>query len=170
MGDLVAIDFRSKNRKTASGSVKTNVDRDNVIDIKTHRKEKKMKERRRNKRIILTEYFSAYVQVPTKGLQEVTLYDISKKGIAFNIAQENGCFNPKEIINIRIYLNGYTYYRFTTKVSHIQHLTDEGVYRVGAEFLINKWNRYPLNSFVEFVKSMNSEIKIDVGDMVINYR
>ncbi len=172
LDNLVVVDFAKKTRKEIEKTELSNSAKSegSVVCIEKERKQRTMKDRRKAKRVILTEYFSAYVQVPNKGLQEVVLYDLSKKGLAFDMSQESGCFNKNEIIRIRIYLNNYTYFPFNTKVAHTRHVEKEGVYRVGTEFLINKWNRYPLNSFVDFVKSINSEIKIDVGDMVINYR
>ena len=55
-----------------------------VLDMVERRQEMIRSERRRARRNILSEFISAWVVVPERGLLEVALYDISNDGLSFD--------------------------------------------------------------------------------------
>ncbi|MBK7890386.1 MAG: hypothetical protein IPJ84_05895 [Bdellovibrionales bacterium] len=62
------------------------------------------------KRTILSEFIGAFILVPEKGLQKVSIYDISDNGIAFDLDLGGGMMMEGEEIAMRVYLNQFTYF------------------------------------------------------------
>ena len=88
----------SKRRKTgsksgksvASGVVAAEVAAADVVDMTERREAILSSERREVKRTILSEFIGAFILVPEKGLQRVSIYDISENGVAFDLDLAGG--------------------------------------------------------------------------------
>jgi hypothetical protein len=67
-----------------------------VVGLEAKRKEILTQERRQNRRTILSNFLGAFVVVPDHGLKEVSLYDISEGGVAFDLDLSSGQFRMNE--------------------------------------------------------------------------
>lgn len=123
-------------------------------------------ERRHIKRTILSEFVSAMVVLPEKGLIRVGIYDISEHGISFDLEAEQGAFKAGEEIQMRVYLNHKTYFPIAVKVKHATLETTEGVTRHGTEFLKSAENNAALQHFVKFIETVSLGLKKDEGDLM----
>ena len=139
----------------------------NLIDMTERRQEILSEERRRVKRTILTEFISAYIVVPKRGLQNVSLYDISEHGLAFDLELDSGSFKVNEEIAMRVYLNHQTYFPFIVKVANSRSLELEGVNRLGVNFVKNTVNDVALGHFVNFIETVSASLKNDSGDVLV---
>ena len=142
-----------------------------VIDMVEKREEIISKERRDNKRTILTEFVGAFLVLPNMGknlggLQKVYLYDISDKGLSFDIETNVGQLRVGEEIAMRIYLSQKNYFSFVVKVSNSRFMKDEETNRHGCEFVKNLVNKEALNHFVKFVESVAADLRVDDGDLL----
>ncbi|MGE0634426.1 MAG: PilZ domain-containing protein, partial [Pseudobdellovibrionaceae bacterium] len=124
MGQLIDITARLKQKANESENVKKTSSLKNqkaakapVFDLEEPRLKKKEEERREVKRTILSEFISAFVVLPEKGLKKVAIYDISDSGVSFDVPMEDGAFAKGEEIALRIYLNQLTYYPFIVRVA-----------------------------------------------------
>ena len=124
-------------------------------------------ERRQIKRTILTEFVSALVVVPEKGLLKVAIYDISEQGISFDVEMDQGAFKADEEVVMRVYLNQKTYFPIGLKIKHITHENIEGVNRHGSEFTQQAKADAALQYFVKFIESVSQELKKDDGDLMV---
>ena len=124
------IDFQKhlKNREVENKPAERAVSGD-VVNMTERRSEILRDERRKVKRTILTEFIGASVIVPQQGLMKVALYDISDKGIAFDIKVDKGHFKVGEEVAMRVYLNHQTYFPFSVALKNVQEIDEEGVYR-----------------------------------------
>ena len=84
-------------------AVQSNVDASkstsDVMNFDELRQKLLYQERREVKRTILTEFVSAMVVLPEKGLLKVAIYDISEEGISFDIENEHGQFQIDEDVS-----------------------------------------------------------------------
>lgn len=124
-------------------------------------------ERREVKRTILTEFVSAMVVLPEKGLLKVAIYDISEEGISFDIETEYGQFAVDENVTMRVYLNHKTYFPISINIKHLKDEKDEGVTRHGAVFMKGAQTDAALQYFVRFIESVSQGLKKDEGDMMV---
>jgi hypothetical protein len=167
------IDFKQylKGHKKTSSVQKTSHAPAPVIDIVEKREEFILKERRDNKRTILTEFVGAFLVLPNMGanlggLQKVYLYDISDKGLSFDIETRVGHLRVGEEVAMRIYLSQKNYFSFVVKVSNSRYVKDEETYRHGCEFMKNSVNKEALHYFVKFVESVAADLRVDDGDLL----
>lgn len=142
-----------------------------VIDMTEKREEIISKERRDNRRTILTEFVGAFLVLPNMGanlggLQKVFLYDISDKGLSFDIETNVGQLRIGEEIAMRIYLSQKNYFSFVVKVANSRFIKDEETYRHGCEFMKTSVNKEALSHFVKFVESVAVDLKVDDGDLL----
>ncbi|MBC7467667.1 MAG: PilZ domain-containing protein [Bdellovibrio sp.] len=124
-------------------------------------------ERREVKRTILTEFVSAMVVLPEKGLLKVAIYDISEEGISFDVEHEYGQFKVDEEVAMRVYLNHKTYFPISVKVKHVIDEKVEGILRHGSVFQKGAGTDAALQYFVRFIESVSQGLKKDVGDIMV---
>lgn len=138
-----------------------------VMNFDEIRQKMLFQERREVKRTILTEFVSAMIVLPEKGLLKVAIYDISDEGISFDIETEHGQFQAEEEVSMRVYLNHKTYFPISIKVKHLKEEKDEGVFRHGAVFQKGAATDAALQYFVRFIESVSHALKKDEGDMMV---
>lgn len=137
-----------------------------VLDMVERRQEMIRTERRRTRRNVLSEFVSAWVVVPEKGLLEVGLYDISIDGLSFDCTWKKGQFRAGEQIAMRVYLNQKTYFSFIVEVQHVLNVKDENVFRHGVKFIKEPKNEPALYHFVKFIEAISMSLQEDHGDLV----
>ncbi len=176
MGEIImyknnVIDFiaRREQKKTDEtiSTKQTNKSAD-LVDITEKRAAIIQDERRAVKRTILTEFISAHVVIPSRGLQKVAIHDISADGIAFEFEADQGAFKKYEELAMRVYLNSETYFPFFVKVKSCRYLSDDGVYRVGSQFDKESFNSEALLHFVKFIETVSASLKSDSGDIIVS--
>ncbi len=140
-----------------------------VVDMTAAREEIISEERREVKRTILTEFVGAFIVVPNHGLVRVSLYDISLKGLSFDMDSQFGRLTIGEDVAMRIYLNHTTYFPFTTKVTNVRYLDEEGVVRHGVGYLDDSVNSIALQHFVQFIENVSMSLKRDDGDIIVSH-
>lgn len=139
----------------------------NVVDYDEQKQKILVFERRQIKRTILTEFVSAMVVVPERGLLKVAIYDISEQGISFDVESDQGSFKIDEEVSMRVYLNHKTYFPITIQIKHIIDETTEGVLRHGSVFLRQPATDAALQYFVKFIESVSQGLKKDDGDLMV---
>jgi len=164
--DFVARREQKKTEDTISS--KQNQESADLVDFTEKRDEILKQERRQVKRTILTEFISAHVVVPNRGLNKVAIHDISDEGIAFDLEVEDGKFKKNEELAMRIYLNATTYFPFFVKVKNCRFIEDEGVYRVGSQFDKKSFNSEALSHFIKFIETVSANLKSDSGDIMVS--
>jgi hypothetical protein len=125
-------------------------------------------ERRKVRRTILSEFIGAHIVVPERGLQRVTIYDISDDGVAFDIELGSGQFKLGEEVGVRVYLNHQTYFPFTLTIANVRVINEEGVTRHGGTFLKGAINDVALHHFVGFIETISASLRTDRGDVMVS--
>jgi hypothetical protein len=162
MGKLIDLTSRLK-----SNASEQTVQKDaNVVSYDEQKQKMLFHERRQIKRTILSEFVSAMVVLPEKGLMKVSIYDISDQGISFDLEMDQGSFKADEEISMRVYLNHKTYFPITVQVKHATVEASEGVVRHGTVFLRQSANDAALQYFVRFIESVSLGLKKDNGDLM----
>lgn len=138
-----------------------------IMNFDEQRQKLLFSERREVKRTILTEFVSAMVVLPEKGLLKVAIYDISDEGISFDMDYEQGEFQADEDVSMRVYLNHKTYFPISIKIKHVKDEKDEGVIRHGAVFMKGAATDAALQYFVRFIETVSVGLKKDDGDMMV---
>jgi len=164
MGKIIDLTSRLK---TLAPVLKYKESDANVVDYTEQKLKILMSERRQIKRTILTEFVSAMVVVPDKGLLKVAIYDISEQGISFDTEFDQGAFKIDEEVSMRVYLNQKTYFPITVQVKHITDESTEGVMRHGSVFLKQPATDSALQYFVKFIESVSQGLKNDTGDLMV---
>ena len=176
MGEIImyknnVIDFVARReQKKADETIETreHSQEAELVDITEKRAAIIKEERPEVKRTILTEFISAHVVIPSRGLQKVAIHDISDNGIAFEFDAEEGAFGKHEELAMRVYLNSETYFPFFVKVKSCRLLEEEGVYRVGSQFDKESFNSEALSHFVKFIETVSANLKSDSGDIMVS--
>jgi hypothetical protein len=127
-----------------------------------------LSERRQVKRTILSEFIGAFILVPEKGLQRVTIYDISENGVAFDLDLDGGGLREGEEIAMRVYLNQFTYFPFVVSIANVRLLAEEGVTRHGCGFVRDTPNQDALQHFVKFIETVSASLRTDYGDVMVS--
>lgn len=166
MGKVLDITPRLKPTHNSKTPVKAEAQ---VLDITEARQEILSRDRRVVKRTILTEFVGAFVVLPEKGLLKVALYDISEKGLSFDLDLLDGGFQNGEEVAMRVYLNHTTYFPFTIKVTHARVVEDENLIRHGANFEKGTMNDVALHHFVKFIENVSASLKTDNGDVLVSH-
>ncbi len=151
----------------AKPSIENSKPTSDVMDLDVLRQKLLYQERREVKRTILTEFVSAMVVLPEKGLLKVAIYDISEEGISFDIENEYGQFQLDEDVSMRVYLNHKTYFPISIKIKHLKEEKEEGLFRHGAVFMKGAASDAALQYFVRFIESVSQGLKKDEGDMMV---
>ncbi len=139
-----------------------------VLDMTEKRNEIIQQERRKVRRTLLTEFISAFVLVPRKGLLKVTLTDISEDGAAIDVDVEAGHFQVGEEVAMRVYLNHQTYFAFVVKIQNIRGRPEDGVFRHGVHFVKGTINDQALHHFVKFIETVSASLQTDQGDIQVS--
>ena len=139
----------------------------NMVDYTEQKLKMLTHERRQIKRTILTEFVSAMVVVPEKGLLQVAIYDISEQGVSFDTEFDQGSFKVDEEVSMRVYLNQKTYFPITVQVKHIANEATEGVMRHGSIFLGQPATDAALQYFIKFIESVSQGLQKDNGDLMV---
>lgn len=139
-----------------------------VLDMTERRNEMITHERRKVRRTILSEFIGAMVVIPARGLQRVSIYDISEDGIAFDLDLGAGQFSASEEVAIRIYLNNQTYFSFVICVANTRVVPEEGVARHGGHIVKGTLNDVALHHFVRFIETVSAFLQTDHGDVMVS--
>lgn len=139
-----------------------------VVDMTERRQEIIGQERRKVKRTILTEFIGAMAVVPQKGLQKLSLYDVSDEGLAFDVEFDEGQFKTGEEVAMRVYMNSTTYFPFVVKVLNVRAIPEEGVVRHGVSFVKGTINDVALHHFVRFIENVSAALRSDSGDILVS--
>jgi hypothetical protein len=164
MGKLIDLTPRLKTLAPAPNNFAS--DQTEVLSYEEQKQKMLFHERRQIKRTILTEFVSAMVVLPEKGLLKVAMFDISEEGISFDIEPDHGQFKIDEEVSMRVYLNNKTYFPITIQIKHATFEKSEGVIRHGSVFLRNADTDAALQYFVRFIESVSAGLKKDEGDMM----
>lgn len=139
-----------------------------VVDMTERRNEMLTQERRKVRRTILTEFISAHVVIPERGLQKVSLYDISEDGIAFDLDISAGKFMPGDEVGFRLYMNQHVFFPFVISVTNVRPVPEEGVNRHGGTFVKGTINDVALHHLVKFIETVSAGLKTDNGDVMVS--
>jgi hypothetical protein len=139
-----------------------------IVDMTERREAILSSERRQVKRTILSEFIGAFILVPEKGLQRVSIYDISENGVAFDMDLSGGGMREGEEVAMRVYLNQHTYFPFVVSVANVRALHDEGVTRHGCNFQKNTPNQDALGHLVKFIETVSASLRTDHGDVMVS--
>ena len=139
-----------------------------VLDMTEKRNEIIMQERRKVRRTLLSEFISAFVLVPRKGLLKVILADISVDGAAIDVDVDAGHFAVGEEVAMRVYLNHETYFPFVVKVQNLRGRPEDGVFRHGVHFVKGTINDEALHHFVKFIETVSASLQTDQGDIQVS--
>lgn len=164
MGDI--INLKSRRKEQEEGSV--DLVQASVTDITNLREQQIDEDRREAKRTILDGFVGASVVVPGRGLLKVSIFDISKGGLSFDVDSESGHFHDQEEVAFRFYFNHKIYFPFVARITSHRHFLEEGVVRHGANFVTELSNTEALYSFIDFLEAVSSDLKMDKGDLFIS--
>jgi hypothetical protein len=164
MGDIIDLKARRKGQEVIDNSVQNAP----VMDITNIREQQIESDRREAKRTILNGFIGASVVIPGRGLLKVSLFDISKGGLSFDIGSDSGHFREHEEVAIRFYFSQTTYFPFVVRVTSFRINADDGVARHGANFVSDLSNMHVINHFVDFLESVATNLRVDKGDLFIN--
>jgi hypothetical protein len=164
MGDV--IDLKAKRK--GHGSAEDGTQKAPVMDITTLREEQIQADRREAKRTILSGFIGASVVIPGRGLLKVSIFDISKGGLAFDMNAEAGHFRDGEEVAIRFYFSHNVYFPFIARITSSRISLEEGIARHGANFVSDLSNIHVIHHFVDFLESVASDLKTDKGDLFIS--
>ncbi len=181
MAKILDLTTRLKANKTSSTTTKRGKDIESkvfskeqrptapILDMTEARQAIINRERRNVKRTILTEFVGAFVVLPERGLYRVSLYDISEKGLSFDIDLPLGRYKKDEEIAMRVYLNHKTYFTFIVKVTNARVFEQENVIRHGANFVKGTINDVALHHFVKFIETVSASLRTDAGDILVSH-
>ena len=92
----------------------------------------------------------------------------TKMGVSFDLPKKHGHFQCNEKVDIRIYLNHKTYFKFQVIIRSYQFKKEEAVYRHGASVKQDSANKKALEHFIRFIQSVNTYLKTDHGDVIVS--
>ncbi len=166
MGQIIDITKRLKPRNQSEKSKKAKPAE--VVDMTEAREAIINSERRVVKRTILNEFIGDFAVIPEKGLLKVALHDISEKGVSFNIEGSHAYFRQNQEVAMRLYLNHKTFFPFVVQLRNQRFIVDEGVTRVGTDFVAESVNNMALHHFVKFIENVSATLKTDTGDIQVS--
>lgn len=166
MGKVLDITERINARKKTPKA--KSVGKAPLLDMTEARQAVISREKRQVKRTILTEFIGALVVLPERGLLKVSIYDISDKGISFDVDITEGGFAEGEEIAMRIYLNHKTYFPFVVRIGNSRPFISEGVIRHGTHFVKGTVNNVALHHFIKFIETVSASLQTDDGDIQVS--
>lgn len=165
MGDIIDLKGR---RRGAEKSDEVSAPEIPVMDITNIRRQQIEYDRREVKRTVLNGFIGASVLVQGRGLLRVSVFDISRGGLSFDMSSQLGQFREGEEIAIRFYFSHNVYFPFFMKITSIRISPEDGISRHGATFVQERSNMDVLHSFVDFLETVVTDLKNDKGDLFIN--
>ncbi len=138
-----------------------------IIDFKERLEEKMASEKRAVTRTVLSQFLGVFVVLPNKGLQPVSLYDVSEAGLSFDLPADMGGFDVAETVTMRIYLSHDTYFSFHAKIANKRNSIAEGVVRHGAVFKKDDESFKTLFYFTKFLENVGMVARKDTGDRLL---
>lgn len=138
-----------------------------VVSMDERRKEEIASERRQLTRTVLSHFVGVFVVLPEKGLQPVSLYDVSEGGLAFDVPMELGKFEIGEPVTMRMYLSHDTYFAFTVRVANVRDVSGAGTYRHGTIMKKTEDSFQTLYFFMKFLEEVGKVARKDHGERVI---
>lgn len=167
--DLTPFIKESKKEKNSLSKQKDKM-KSPPLSITSLRQKTIYEERRQVKRSIFREFIHAQAVIPSRGLLDIFLQNISENGVAFDIEEEKGRFKKGELVHLRIYITLETYLPFTVKVKHIRAQKNDGltVYRHGASFVKEALNEKALVYFAKFIENATAVLRTDKGDIKVS--
>lgn len=167
MGKVIDLVPRLKSVAPDVSSTLQNPENSEVMSFDEQRQRILFNERREVKRTILTEFVSAMIILPEKGLLKVAIYDISEEGISFDVEHQHGQFKIDEEVSMRVYLNQKTYFPISVKIKHVVDEKVEGILRHGSVFQKGSSTDAALQYFVRFIETVSQGLKKDEGDIMV---
>jgi hypothetical protein len=167
LGQIIDITKRLKSRNQVEKTKKTKPAE--IVDMTEAREAIINSERRVVKRTILNEFIGAFAVIPEKGLLKVALHDISEKGVSFNVEGSHAYFRQNQEVAMRLYLNYKTFFPFVVVLRNQRFIVDEGVTRVGTDFVADSINNMALHHFVKFIENVSATLKTDTGDIQVSH-
>jgi len=158
-------DFLKENKNEKNATVNlTNAEVESISEI---REEMISEERRIVKRTLLTEFVGASVVIPGSGLVKVSLNDISRGGLAFDVMEVYGKLKEGDNVAVRVYLNHTTYFPLSVTITNARFVSEEGLYRHGAQFLKGTVNEEAVHHFIKFMETVSTSLRADLGDIML---
>jgi len=138
-----------------------------LIDLNDRREEKAASEKRAVTRTVLSQFLGVFLVLPNKGLQPVSLHDVSEAGLSFDLADEVGSYEISETVTMRIYLSHDTYFSFHAKIANKRTSSGQGVVRHGAVFRKDDDSFKTLFYFTKFLENVSLVARKDTGDRLL---
>lgn len=157
--------FKDREIETNETIQLSNAEVESITEI---REEMISEERRRVKRTLLTEFVGASVVIPGSGLVKVSLNDISRGGLAFDVQEKYGQLTLGDKVAVRVYLNHTTYFPLSVTVTNSRFVKEDGVYRHGTEFLKGTVNEEAVHHFIRFMETVSTSLRADLGDLMLS--
>ena len=158
----------ARGSKSAQRAARSN-QKNNVIKRFNDLRQAQIQDNRRQvRRTILDGFIGACVVMPSRGLINVSLHDISKTGIAFDMSITQGAFCCGDSVMMRLYMNHDTYFPFEVSVQNLRPLVGTERTRFGARFKAEAFNTTSLQHFVDFIESVTACLKTDKGDTMVS--
>jgi hypothetical protein len=138
-----------------------------LIDLNERREEKLASEKRAVTRTVLSQFLGVFLVLPNKGLQPVSLHDVSEAGLSFDLPTEVGSYEISETVTMRIYLSHDTYFSFHAKIANKRSSSSQGVARHGAVFRKDDESFKTLFYFTKFLENVGLVARRDTGDRLL---
>lgn len=140
---------------------------ESLIDLNERREEKLASEKRAVTRTVLSQFLGVFLVLPNKGLQPVSLHDVSEAGLSFDLPEEVGSYEISETVTMRIYLSHDTYFSFHAKIANKRDSSSQGVVRHGAVFRKDDESFKTLFYFTKFLENVGLVARKDTGDRLL---
>jgi hypothetical protein len=167
MGDIIDLKARRKGAGDSEDKAVLPAELP-ILDITPIREEQIKSDRREAKRTILHGFIGASVLIPGRGLLKVSLFDISKGGLSFDLPTEAGHFREGEEVAVRFYFSHNVYFPFVVRVTSIRLSTEMGIARHGSTFSQDPLTLQVLHHFIDFLEAVATDLKTDKGDLFIS--
>ncbi len=159
-------EFLKNNTEATNETISlSNAEVESITEI---REEMISEERRKVKRTLLTEFVGASLIIPGSGLVKVSLNDISRGGLAFDVQEKYGQLKQGDKVAVRVYLNHTTYFPLSVTITNARFIKEEASYRHGAEFLKGTVNEEAVHHFIRFMETVSTSLKADLGDLMLS--
>ena len=140
----------------------------NVVDLNGLIQERGASDRRKAQRVVLGQLIASHAVLPGLGLVQVAVRDIDEAGMAFEMESFLGHFSKGDLVEMRFYLNGQTYFRVEVQVAYSSVEESTGIARHGARFTQQSLNQEALFHFVQFLRSVSVSLRTDRGERVVS--
>ena len=137
-----------------------------VINFEDKRSENLEKKRRKFERLMFENLIEVYAEIKEEEIFKISLLDISRDGLQFEvpiIKGQKGPFSIGDIINVRLYFSSNSYLPATIEIKHSQENIEDGrsFYRYGCLIDKTEDSFKPLGSFIEFLYQFSEYSLVD---------